>query len=47
VLGVDSLADIDGSKLYEVLEPVALLERFAAKKATRVGRNNEFLALRG
>jgi len=47
VIGVESLDKVDVSKLYEVLEPVALLERFAAKKASRVGRNNEFLALRG
>lgn len=29
------------------MEPEALLERFAAKKANKVGKNNDFLAIKG
>ena len=34
-------------QLLEVLEPEALLERFAAKKANKVGKNNDFISLKG
>lgn len=47
VLGVDSLDDIKAEQLYDVLEPDALLERFAAKKANRISRNNDFITMKG
>ena len=47
VLGVDNLADVKAEQLYDVLEPEALLERFAAKKANRVSRNNDFITMKG
>ncbi len=47
VLGVDNLADVSADQLLDVLEPEALLERFAAKKANKVGKNNDFISLKG
>jgi len=47
VLGVDNLAEVKAEQLYDVLEPEALLERFAAKKANRVSRNNDFITMKG
>jgi hypothetical protein len=35
------------NELNEILEPDGLLERFAAKKANKVGKNNEFLSIKG
>jgi len=35
------------NELLAVLQPDALLERFAAKKANKVGKTNEFIELKG
>ena len=40
------LSKISADQLLKVLEPDSLLERFAAKKANKVGKNNEFLTIK-
>ena len=50
VLGIkpdEDLAQYSANELHEILEPDGLLERFAAKKANKVGKNNEFISIKG
>lgn len=49
LLGLEDGADLSkqsADKLLSVLEPDSLLERFAAKKANKVGKNNDFLTIK-
>ena len=46
-LGVDDLSKVSADQLLEILEPDSLLERFAAKKANKVGKNSDFVAIKG
>lgn len=43
----EDLAAKTNDELLSVFEPDSLLERFAAKKANKVGKNNDFLTLKG
>lgn len=43
----DDLSKETNDVLLSVFEPESLLERFAAKKANKVGKNNDFLKLKG
>ena len=43
----DDLSARTNDELLSVFDPDSLLERFAAKKANKVGKNNDFLALKG
>lgn len=45
VLEVNELANIDVRTLSETLQPDSLLERFAAKKANKVGGDKDFVKL--
>ena len=43
----ENLSSKTNDELLSVFDPESLLERFAAKKANKVGKNNDFLALKG
>lgn len=43
----DELSAVTNDELLSVFDPESLLERFAAKKANKVGKNNDFLTLKG
>ena len=47
VLGVNSLENVTVKELHECLQPDSLLERFAAKKASGVSTNKDFLDIKG
>tara|TARA_B110000285_G_scaffold231556_1_gene300532 strand:+ start:1377 stop:1502 length:126 start_codon:yes stop_codon:yes gene_type:complete len=41
-LKVDDLKDINAIQMFEVLEPEAILEKFAYKKANKIGKTMDF-----
>ena len=41
------LSKVKADELLSVFEAESLLERFAAKKANKLGKNNDFLAIKG
>ena len=41
------MSKVSVKQLLEVLQPEALLERFAAKKANKVGKTSDFLDIKG
>lgn len=47
VLETDDLSQVKVNDLLAVLQPEALLERFAAKKASKIGKTSEFLEIKG
>jgi hypothetical protein len=47
VLEVNDLSSVNVNDLLTVLQPEALLERFAAKKKCKTGKTNEFLEIKG
>jgi len=47
VLQKSDLSDCNVNELLSILQPESLLERFAAKKANKIGNNNEFLQIKG
>ena len=46
-LDVTDLSKVSVDRLFDALQPESLLERFAAKKANKVGRTADFLEIKG
>jgi hypothetical protein len=46
-LDVTDLSKVSVDRLFEALQPESLLERFAAKKANKVGKTADFLEIKG
>ena len=46
-MNVEDLSKITVKDLYDTLQPDAILERFAAKKANGLSTNKEFLQIKG
>jgi hypothetical protein len=46
-LEVTDLSKVSVDRLFDALQPDSLLERFAAKKANKVGKTADFLEMKG